>query len=66
MKKDKTKNCLNCIFLDEVNRCCSIEKDKEFQYDYELIATWCTAYEEEISYPINLISAKDIRRIYED
>ena len=30
MKKDKTENCLNCIFLDKVNRCCSIEEDKEF------------------------------------
>ena len=66
MKKNKTENCLNCIFLDKVNRCCSIEEDKEFQYDYELIATWCTSYKKEISYPINLISAKDIRRIYED
>ena len=66
MKKNETENCLNCIFLDKVNRCCSIEEDKEFQYDYELIATWRTSYEKEISYPINLVSAKDIRRIYED
>lgn len=66
MKKNKNENCLNCIFLDKVNRCCSIEEDNEFQYDYELEATWCTSYEKEISYPINLISAKDIRRIYED
>ena len=66
MKKNETENCLNCIFLDKVNRCCSIEEDKEFQYVYELIATWCTSYEKEISYPINLVSAKDIRRIYED
>ena len=66
MKKNETENCLNCIFLDKVNRCCSIEEDKEFQYDYELIATWSTTNEKEISYPINLVSAKDIRRIYED
>ena len=66
MKKNETENCLNCIFLDKVNRCCSIEEDKEFQYDYELISTWCTSYKKEISYPINLVSAKDIRRIYED
>ena len=32
------KNCLNCVFLDKVNKCCSIEKD------YELIATWCDCY----------------------
>ena len=46
MKKNETENCLNCIFLDKVNRCCSIEEDNEFQYVYELIATWCTSYEE--------------------
>ena len=59
-------SCLNCIFFDKNNRCCDISDPKEYQYDYELEATWCTSYEKEISYPINLISARDIRRIYED
>ena len=54
------KNCLNCVFLDKANKCCSIEKD------YESIATWGDCYKKELTYPINLISAKDIRRIYED
>lgn len=56
----KNENCLNCIYLDKLNNCCSIGEDEE---DNEC---WCTSYEEEIIYPINLISAKDIRRIYED
>ena len=59
-------NCLNCIFFDKNNRWCDISDPKEYQEDYELEATWCTSYEKEISYPINLISSKDIRRIYED
>lgn len=59
-------NCLNCIFFDKNNRWCDISDPKEYQEDYELEATWCTCYEKESSYPINLISSKDIRRIYED
>ena len=66
MKKNKNENCLNCVYLDKLNRCCSIEEDTNFQYDYELKATWCTSYEKENDFPINWISAKDIRRIYED
>ena len=38
IEKMTNKNCLNCVFLDKVNKCCSIEKD------YELIATWCDCY----------------------
>ena len=48
MKKNKNENCLNCIFLDKVNRCCSIEENNEFQYDYELEATWCTSYKKKL------------------